>query len=196
MSVDQRLRTGLQRPGPESDPDTLAALHRVERRVDRRARTIRAGIGALVAAAVVLVVGATVALQRDDPADRDRLAVDGPTTSARQLEGTYVVDVGDSPEGREEGMVGRWVVTLAPDGALELRPPPDYTGVTLGSAYRVVGERLRTDALVEPACQADNGFVGTYASALVDDRLAFTLVEDQCVSRRILFTGQQWERLP
>lgn len=196
MSIDQRLRRGLRPAATDPGPDTMAALDRVEQRAGRLARRTKVGVGALLAAAVVLTIGGTVAVQRDDRPDTDQLAVDGTSTTDQRLEGTYVVDVADSPASLQEGMAGRWVVSLEPNGVLEVRPPPDYSGATLGIAYRVEGDQLRTDALVEPGCQADSSFVGTYDWALTGDTLSFTVVEDECAARRILFTGQVWERAP
>lgn len=192
MSIDQRLRNGLHPADPDHGLDTLAALRRVEQRASRRTRTTRVAMGALVAAALVAVIGVGAALQGrpDSPevvaAERSELA----------LIGTYVVDVPDSPAARSEGLVGRWVISLEADGALELRPPPSYTGATTGAAWRVEDELLRTDALVEPGCQADNGYVGTYRWSLTDDLLVFSLVDDACDVRRALFIGSAWERVP
>ena len=194
MSIDQRIRSGLQRPGPDADRDTLAALHRVEQRLQRRARRTRTVVGALVAAVTVLVVGGAVALQQDR-ADRDQVAIDGASSSG-EIEGTYVVDVADSRALRREGVTGRWLVTLGPEGVLEVRPPAGYTGGTTGMAYRVDGARLRTDALTDPGCQVDSGYVGIYAWDLSDDVLTFTTVEDRCAARRALFGGQPWDRVP
>lgn len=193
MSIDQRLRNGLHREGPEPDLDTLAALRRVEQRAAQQERRTRMVVGALVAAALVAVIGVGAALQQGRPGGADVVA----TQPAEQaLVGTYVVDVPDSPAARREGLVGRWVISLEADGALELRPPATYTGATTGAAWRVVDELLRTDALVEPGCQADNGFVGTYRWSLTDTLLVFSLVDDACAARRTLFTGSAWERVP
>ena len=138
-------------------------------------------------------IGVGAALQQGRP---DRPDVVATQPSEQALIGTYVVDVPDSPAARREGLVGRWVISLEADGALELRPPPSYTGATTGAAWRVEDELLRTDALVEPGCQADNGYVGTYRWSLTDDLLVFSLVDDACAVRRALFTGSDWERVP
>ena len=192
MSIDQRLRNGLHPADPDHGLDTMAALRRVEQRATRRARTTRVALGALVAATLVAVIGVGAALQgRPDSPD-----VVATQPSEQALIGTYVVDVPDSPAARSEGLVGRWVISLEADGALELRPPPSYTGATTGAAWRVQDERLRTDALVEPACQADNGYVGTYRWLLDDALLVFTVVDDACDVRRALFTDGVWERVP
>lgn len=194
MSIDQRLRNGLHPSGSDPGPDTLAALRRVEQRAERRARTARLTTGALVAAVLLLVVGFGVTLQREGRSDRDPVVATVPVE--QRLLGTYVVDVGDSRVGRQEGITGRWIVTFEEGGSLELRPPEGYSGATTGVAYRLQGDQLRTDALVEPGCQADGGYVGTYTWALTGDALTFTLVEDTCTARRILFTAQAWDRVP
>jgi hypothetical protein len=193
MSIDQRLRNGLRPADPDGQLDTLGALRRVEQRASRRARTTRVAAGALVAATLAAVVGVGAALQQGWP---DRADVVATRPDEQAIVGTYVVDVPDSPAARGEGLVGRWVISFEADGALELRPPPSYTGATTGAAWRVEAELLRTDALVEPGCQADNGYVGTYRWSLTDDLLTFGLVEDACDVRRALFTGPAWERVP
>jgi hypothetical protein len=193
MSIDQRLRNGLHPANPDHGLDTLAALRRVEQRATRRARTTRVAVGALVAAALVAVVGVGAALQQGRPDTPDVVATQ---PSEETLLGTYVVDVPESPVAHRDGLVGRWVISLEPDGALELRPPATYTGATMGAAWRVEDQLLRTDALVEPGCQAENGYVGTYRWSLTDDLLVFSLVDDACDVRRALFTGSAWERVP
>jgi hypothetical protein len=193
MSIDQRLRNGLHPVDPDGRLDTLAALRRVEQQAARQARTTRVVVGALVAAALVAVVGVGAALQQGRPDTPDVVATQ---PSEETLLGTYVVDVPESPVARRDGLVGRWVISLEPDGALELRPPATYTGATTGAAWRVEGELLRTDALVEPGCQAENGYVGTYRWSLTDDLLVFSLADDACDVRRELFTGSAWERVP
>ena len=171
MSIDQRLRNGLHPADPDHGLDTLAALRRVEQRATRRTRTTRVAVGALVAATLVAVIGVGAALQQGRP---DRADVVATQPSEQLLIGTYVVDVPDSSVARRDGLVGRWVISLEADGALELRPPTSYTGATTGAAWRVEDELLRTDALVEPGCQADSGYVGTYRWSLTDDLLAFS----------------------
>ena len=193
MSIDQRLRNGLHPSDPDHGLDTMTALRRVEQRATQRTRTARVAVAALVAAALVAVIGIGVALEQGRPSSPDVVATQ---PSERALLGTYVVDVPESPAARREGLVGRWVISLEDDGALELRPPPTYTGATTGAAWRVEDELLRTDALVEPGCQADNGYVGTYRWSLTDDLLVFSLVDDACDVRRTLFTGSDWERVP
>lgn len=194
MSIDQRLRNGLHPSGSEPGPDTMAALRRVERRAARQARTTRVVVGALMAAVVVVVVGAGAALQHQRRTDRADVVAVQP--AEQRLIGSYVVDVPDSPTARREGMVGRWVISLEPGGALEMRPPPAYTGATTGAAWRLQDDQVRTDALVEPSCQADSGYVGTYGWSLAEDVLTFTLVEDDCGARRTLFTADGWVRVP
>ncbi len=186
MSIDQRLRNGLHPADPDHGLDTLAALHRVEQRAETQARTTRVVVGVLLAAVLVAVIGVGAALQgRPDTPD----VVAGEAV----LVGTYVVDVPDSPVALRDGLVGRWVISLEADGALRLRPPSSYTGATTGAAWRVEDELLRTDALVEPGCQAANGYVGRYRWSLAGDRLTFGVVEDACDIRRILFAGSDWE---
>lgn len=190
MSVDQRLRSGLRTAaGPE--PDTPAALSRVEQRARRESRRARWLSAAAVAAATVaaVAVGPTfIDRFQDDrqPAVRD----DSP------LAGTYVVDVADSPELRRLQLAGRWVVTFRPGGELVLDPPAGYDGSTAGTRYEIVDGELRTDALIDlPGCQATaDSVTGTYRWEELDDAVVFTVVQDGCAAREELFTGQAWRR--
>lgn len=110
------------------------------------------------------------------------------------LEGTYVVDLADSAENRRTRVGGRWVVTFRPDGVMEITAPDTYPHPRTGQAYRVDGDELRTDALVDSAgCQAAGMFVGTYRWARNDTILRFVLVSDSCPARVALFSGQDWE---
>ena len=142
MSIDQRLRNGLHPADPDHGLDTLAALRAVEQRATRRARTARVAVGALVAAALVAVVGVGAALQQGRPDSPDVVAIQ---PSAQDLIGTYVVDVPDSPARAARAWPAGGSSRSRPSGALELRPPPTYTGATTGAAWRVEDELLRTD---------------------------------------------------
>ncbi len=189
MSVDQRLRNGVARIASEVTVDPSSALKIVQSRARRQVRMIRIVQVFAVAAAVALGVMVV------PPAfDHVRQPTDPAVQPGSELEGTYVVDVIDNPANRTAGVVGRWVVTLGPNGLIEIIPPSTYPGPRTGPTYRIEGNELRTDVLVESVgCQATGAFVGIYRWARNDTILRFVLISDACPARIALFTGQDWE---
>lgn len=189
MSVDRRLRSGLARMAAEVDAAPSPALGLVRARARRRNRMGRGvGVLAVAFATALLVVAAPRAV---DLVTKNRQPTVRPSSP---LVGTFVVDLAGTPANRRAGVVGRWVVSFRPDGSVDLNPPTTYRLSRTGQSYRVDGDRLRTDVLVDTVgCQAEGAFVGTYRWTLDDTTLRFALVSDACPARIALFTGQDWE---
>jgi hypothetical protein len=189
MSVDQRLRNGLARIAADVTAEPTSALRTVQRRARRQVRIVRAA--RVLAVAAALALGVLVA----PPAlDQVRRLTEPAVRPVGELEGTYVVDLADTAANRGAGVVGRWVVTLRSDGVVETTPPVTYPRARTGSTYRIEGDELRTDALVDSVgCQAAGAFVGRYRWARDDATLRFSLVSDACPARVALFSGQDWE---
>lgn len=191
MSIEQRLRDGLQRSVADIDPSPVPALARVEGRV-RRSRRTRARVVAVVAAAatvaiVVLMVPVVQRLTSERTVDPARPA---------GVEGSYVVEVPDTARLRRASATGRWLVTLAPEGVMRLTPPPTFPGEVGSDSYRVEGDVLRSNVFIdEPGCQASDQPVGTYRWEVSEGGLVFTLVEDTCPARRALFASSTWQRV-
>lgn len=190
MSIDRRLRTGLQRSSEAIKPNVSAALQAVENRTRRERRTRMIARLAVAAAAVVVVATAGPALVH-------RLrgwGTDVLPAEPRSPVGTYLVDISMSDIAQREGMVGRWVVTLRPDGVIHITPPDSFAGNPYGASYQTDGDLLRTNAFISsPGCQRSTDQIGTYRWVRTATELSFTIVADNCDARRLLFGDQTWE---
>ena len=188
MSIDRRLRSGLQRSAEAIRSDVSGALQAVERRARRQRRVVAmARLATVAAVTVVAVIVGTVAVHRLSNVGTDVLP-------AGQPAGRYVVNVPASDLARQHGMEGQWVVILRPDGVLQLTPPAAFTDNPYGASYQIDGDVLRTNAFISsPGCQRSSDQVGTYRWLRTATELNFTIVADACDARRLLFGGQTWE---
>ena len=191
MSLDQRLRNGLHRSASTISPDYARALHTVLRRARRRRRIELAGRIVAVATAVVIIGIGAVVVQRFAFNDN---GVDPATEPV--LTGSYTVDVPDSADARQTGIVGRWEVALRADGTVRLTPPSTaFVGARDGT-YRVEAGLFRSDLFLDvPGCQVTQTQVGTYRWTRIGDQLTFTEVDDGCAARRELFS-HPWKEAP
>lgn len=192
MSIDRRLREGFRASADVVRPHPLIALRTVERRVVRWRRhtlVLRIAVAAIAITAVVVAL----------PWSTARLRTQAPVASppaAPVVAGTWVVDIGDSTLARAEGMVGRWVVELAPGGAVSVVPPDSFTEARTGTSYQLDGDRLRTNLFVNDLCDSNSStsVVGTYRWVSTASTLRFVAVSDSCEARRLFYTGQAWEK--
>jgi hypothetical protein len=93
-----------------------------------------------------------------------------------------------------EGMAGMYTLRLLPDGVVLLSAPPGALreGVSpSGIAYRLSGSRFTTNAFVNISCPGSIG-IGSYRWTLVNGRLAFTPLKEDCAIRRTLFASKPW----
>jgi hypothetical protein len=188
MSIDQRLRAGLHRSADAIRPHVSDAFHAVEQRTRRQRRI--AAIARLATAAAVAVVAAIVGTIAVHGLPRAGTGV----LPAGQPVGTYVVDVPTSDLAQRQGMAGRWVVALRPDGVLHITPPEEFTGNPYGASYQINGDLLRTNAFISsPGCQLSGDQMGIYRWIRIATELTFTVVADTCDARRLLFAGQAWQ---
>jgi hypothetical protein len=194
MSIDRRLRESLRASADALTPDPLVALYTVERQAQRQRRRILVVQLAAAAAAIALVI---VAVPWSVTQLRGPASV-APPAPASVLAGEYVVDIGESTPTRNEGMVGRWIVRLAADGAVVLVPPDSFPGSRTGTSYQVDGDQLRTNAFVNDVCDSASAAapVGTYRWIRTASTLRFTVVSDSCEARRLFFANHVWERVP
>lgn len=194
MSIDRRLREGLDRTaatGPDADIEQ--SLSRVHTR-RRRRRHVRRGALALVAA--TLATGAALGV----PAVLDELRTPRGSTvvapaPALSLPGMYVVDVGDSELAEQNGMTGRWVIELRENGGVLFEPPEAFQSPTSGISYSVEGNEMRVDAFsTDPLCFVSqvSAPVSTYRWDRTEAMLRFTPVSETCAARQLLFAGQPW----
>ncbi len=195
MSVEERLRAGLRADATSLSPAPVEReLETVHRRVRRRERARWAGrvaVAGAVAAAVVaiaVITGDRIGGSSVDPVER-------PPTTIADLAGEYVVDVPATVQGDHLGISGRWVVVVDESGVMELTPPPGGADGASDATLRVEGDRIVTNALhAVPGCQAGEG-VGTYAWSADGDTVDFSVVEEDCRGRTLLFTATSWRRL-
>lgn len=183
MSIDKRLRDGLPRNAAMVHPDVESRLDAVLR-ISRRHARVRWGVGAVVAAAAVLVavaVGSRLANRADvGPVE------DPTTTPTVALSGVYSARVATAR------LAGRWVLTFASDGTLRVSAPSTYHGVLSGTLFQSTSNTFRTTLFGQDTCSGDR--IGTYQWRRSGPILTFTALDDQCVARVDLFAAR-WNRI-
>ena len=187
MSIDERLRLGLLREAAQVDAGVDEAMELVIRR-HRHRRVLRATalttVAACVALLVTLAVPAWLAREDGTPA----------APSAATIIGAYEAAVSGG-EAERESIAGRWRMRLEAGGTISLTAPPGYTRPTSGAGYVATSERLTTNMLLDhPGCQA--GGAGTYAWSTDGAVLRLEVLDDQCLARALLLSGQEWRRVP
>jgi len=193
MSLDRELRESLLESASDvqdRDVDTALSFVRVGARRRRRIRRAMAVTGALAVAVAAILVGpraldALRGLGRSQPAEQPTLT--------ELVAGTYMVTLPRSdPEAEATSMTGTWTVRLSPEGTLEVAPPPGFIeavgAAPSGNVYTLSRNAFRTN--VFDAC-ADA--VGSYRWELSGDRLTFSVRDDACAERLVLF-GAVWVR--
>ena len=194
MSVERRLREGLERSASVVQPDVGRRLPEAIARGRRRRRARRAslivGTVAVLAAVGVAVPQVTGYVQRfQHPA-----VSQGPTLTPGPdavITGSYTSTLGATSQViRDNGMAGTWTLRLKANGVLTLSAPRPFHGDLVSIAFRVEGHRFTTNAFVnDPRCSND---VGVYRWQRVGRTLVFTPVSDTCALRRALFSTKPW----
>jgi hypothetical protein len=195
MSLDRRLREGIDRLTSEIDPDVERNLQSSRRVARRRVRLRRAATGVGVAASIALVV--LVGPRVLDAVRTTRVPADRPTPSTvvgpQTIAGTYTVTV---DPGRavvdENALAGTWTFELSPDGSMVVTAPPTYPGTVEGISFEVKGGVFRTDAFVNDLCNVSQGAgtpVGEYRWELVGGDLELDVRADTCAGRAAIFDG-------
>ena len=192
MPAEDRVREQIERSVRNIDPDIGSVLDRVARRGRRRRRLAVAARVSAVAGFIAIVVIA-------GPSVLDLLRTSPPRPSSpvdpySLIAGTYRVTI--APESgvvTQADMAGRWTLVLDPDGSLELAAPPGFQAETSGITYRLVGQEFQTNAFPNDLCHAQ--LPGRYRWSKAGGQLRFTLVEDPCDARVVLFSGQSWSGL-
>jgi hypothetical protein len=192
MSVERRLRDGLERSAATVDPDVRRRLPEAVSR-GKRQRRIR---GTVLVLSTILVVagigGAAFQLGRfaGHPPSSSPGATQMPAPYGA-IAGTYTATfAAASSVVRHNGMAGNWTLRLDPNGVLTLLAPKSFRDVPSGSAFKIEGDRLTTDAFVnDPRCSND---VGVYRWQRSAGNLTFTPIAETCALRRTLFSATQW----
>jgi hypothetical protein len=186
MSIDSRLREGLQRSMSAIDANTEGHFDDARRRGHRRV-IVRRGVAVLaVVAAVATVSFAGPAVLDVLRSQRQQPATKPPPTP---ITGSYSVKItGEEASGLgAPGSAGMWLLTLRADKVLELASLKN-TNVGGSSQYQLTGSEMLTTALASPSCTG----IGRYRWSRSGSTLAFTLVSDPCALRVAIFSTHPW----
>jgi hypothetical protein len=192
MSVERRLRDGLQRSAATVNPDARLRLPEAIVRGQRRQR-VRQMVLALTTVLVVAGIGgAAVELARS--AEHPPSASPGANVTSAPyaaIAGTYTSTLASASKVVENNaMAGTWTLLLEPNGVLTLGAPQPFRDVPSGSAFKIEGDRFITDAFVnDPRCSND---VGVYRWRRSAASLTFVPITDTCAVRRTLFSAGRW----
>lgn len=192
MSLDRKLRDGLDRATTPVDPDVERHLHQSLRRGHRGIRLRRAATTVPAAVAIVAAVAfgprvLDVIGDRGTPAERPTPSV-VPTSP---LVGNYTTTLPERPGTiAETGMAGRWDLRLEPNGVVLLSAPPGFPGTVSAVSYEAEGSRFRINAFANDLCSTQS--IGTYRWAREGSSVNFTPIEDPCAVRMALLTTRPW----
>jgi hypothetical protein len=182
MSVDERLRRGLEANASALVPKVETSLLDVRRRGRRadRARMARAGVLIVAAAACVTFVVRSAA-----PDDRPTAPSASAPTSTADLFGRYEADIARPPR-----LAGHWAVELRASGSAVVTAPDGYAGVVSGTIFTADRVRLRINLFAQDVCA--NLGDGEYVWARAGDRLVLAVSNDLCQARIQFFSQNKW----
>jgi hypothetical protein len=196
MSIDSRLRQGLERSARGGTPDLVDDLPDALARGRRRKRVMIAvrvtSIATVVA--IVAVVGPRLvsSLRTEQPAVPAPTPPIG-TTDFSAIAGTYTVELtnADSTVAANH-MAGTWTIQLGSDGAMQLSLPAGFTreGQTpAGNVFTLAASQFRTNLFYNDFCHS----VAVYRWQLRGTRLTFTPLSEDCAVRRAVFASHPWD---
>jgi len=194
MSIERRLREGLERSASAVQPDMGRRLPEAiargrRRRRARRASSILATVAVLAGIGLAIPHVTTFGQRIPHPA-----ASRGPTLTPGPdavIAGTYTSKLrATSRVIRDNGMAGTWTLRLSANRVITVSAPRSFRGELTAIAFRIQGERFTTNAFVDdPRCSND---VGVYRWQRAGATLVFTPISDTCALRRALFSSQPW----
>jgi hypothetical protein len=195
MSIDRRLRQGLERSATVVDPDLRATLPDALNRGRRRKRWLNAARATtfIVSITLVAIVGSQLlgGIRGERPATRT--PTPPPPAAYAAIAGTYTARIERySPGLPTQSMAGSWSLEIRTDGVLVLTAPPRFALPISPASFDVHGARFQTNAFAAGPC---NGTIGTYTWGLSTIHLRFTKIADTCPIREALFGARQWDRL-
>jgi hypothetical protein len=196
MPLDRRLRDGVGRLTSQVEPDVDRSLQQTLRRARRTIVLRRAGAAIAVAASIVIaIVVVPSAIDALRHVERDRpAATPTPNTNPTVIAGTYRALIPNDQQAIEQnGLAGRWVLGLEPEGAMTVSAPGSFTGVVSGSLFQIQGDRFRTNLFAQDVCS--NLPVGTYGWTRKGTNLTFSTIDDPCEGRVALLTSMPWTRV-
>lgn len=194
MSIDTRLRQGLERSASGATADLVDDLPDALIRGRRRKRAMIAvrATSIVTVLAIVAVLGPRLvgSIRNEQP------AVPSPTPSGTTdfsaIAGTYTVELTDADATvASNHMAGAWVIQLGPDGAMQLSIPAGFTRegqAPAGNAFSLAGSQVRTNLFYNDFCHS----VGVYRWQLRGTRLTFTPLSEDYAVRRAVFASKPW----
>jgi hypothetical protein len=187
MSIDSRLREGLQRSMSTIVTDPEEHLERA-RRQGRTRVVIRRVVKSVAVAAVLVAVALAGPVVLDAVRSQRREPI--ATPPALPIVGTYMVRITATDAGAigVPQAAGTWLLKLQGDGVLELAPLQNGNPGGGSSQYQLAGNDFITTALASASCQG----VGTYTWSRSGSSLAFTVVSDSCALRVAVFSLGPW----
>jgi len=186
MSVEDRLRHGLERNAISFVPEGERRLTAVRAR-QRRRRGLQASAVAAVAT-VTAFLGLGV-LTGGDPDVRPASPAENRTASstAPVLTGEYTRRLRDAGD-----RTGRWVLGFGAEGTLDVTAPPGYRGVVSGALF-TTDQGLRTNLFDQDLCSGRG--LGTYTWGRSGTVLELVVVDDTCAARVGLLSGGSWKQV-
>lgn len=187
MSLDRRVRNGLDRSLSDLTADLDARLVTVERRA-RRA-TVRDRVAG---AAIALVVGVSFVGLWSSVSRIDR----GPapaTPNAGGLVNVFRTDLsGSGGSLRAAGVDGRWTIVFNGDGSVRWSAPPasDVVEGLPYDTYQTSGSTFVTDMFGREVCRGAG--IGTYAWSRTSTSLTLRALDDDCAIRHAILTSEPW----
>lgn len=187
MSIDDRLREGLQRSMSAIDSDAEGHLGDARRRGHRRHVIRRAAAVVAIAAAILVVVVAAPGL-RELMRDQGRRPAAPP--SLAPISGTYTTTISTSDQPGSGGVeaVGTWLLTLDGNGTLDLASLTNGDQGRSITQYQVSGGQFITTALTDTTCSG----TGLYEWSRTGATLTFSVVSDPCPLRVAIFSAHAW----
>jgi hypothetical protein len=194
MSLDRRLREGLDRLAEEVEPNIEGRLRATLER-GHRPWLAAFALPVLAAAAGVLlvaVVGSALSVMLRDDIGPPIGASQAPSPSTQSVVGTYSATVAaGEPAVQEHSLTGAWTVEFVANGSLSVTAPTSFTGTRTGYSYVLNGEELVTDLFGSDVCTTL--LPGTYRWERMDDTVTFTAIDEPCAGRAALLAGQPWQ---
>jgi len=189
MSLDDRLREGLDEASAAADPDVERSLITVLARRRQLVRKRRLGLVVAVAGLAALVIAFAIPIAAG-LRSQDRTPTVG---VAQQLAADYEVTFSDAESASvQPSLAGRWRMRLQPDGEIALTAPETFAAERnpLGVSFTADDVSFRTNIFYNDFCTS----IGTYSWQLFGQQLTLFAVSDTCEIRRVLLTTKPWTR--
>ena len=197
MSIDSRLRQGLERSASGATTDLVDDLPDALRRGHRRKRVLVAARITTVAAvvAIVAVVGPRLvsSIRNEQPAAPTPTPSLG-STDFSAVAGTYTVELSSTDATvAANHMAGTWTIQLGRDGAMRFSVPAGFAReghAPAGGAFTLSGSRFLTGLFYRGLCAGNSTAV--YRWQLRGTQLTFAPLSEDCGIRRAIFASKPW----